>query len=86
MLQCRLEFGYPGRSDVTGFVENHPDVIVNQDVTHAADAFPIEVTTNGLAGHLNIADDCVLQLLRRHKLFFAGPDEAGSAVAALRMW
>ncbi len=55
------------------FVENHPDVIVNQDVAHAADAFPIEVTTGGLAGHLDIAADCVLQLLRRHKLFSAGP-------------
>ena len=42
MLQYRLEFGYPGRSDVPDFVEIHPDVIVNQDVAHAADALPIE--------------------------------------------
>ena len=41
-LQYRLEFGYPERGHVPDFVEIHPDVIVNQDVAHAADGLPIE--------------------------------------------
>lgn len=37
-----------------------------------------------LADHFDVADDCVLQFLQRHKRFSAGPDEAGYAVAALQ--
>jgi len=39
LIQCRLEFGDPGRGDVPDLVEIHPDVIVDQDVAYAADCF-----------------------------------------------
>ena len=42
------------------------------------------MTTGGLADHLDIADDCVLQFLRCDECFSAGPDEAGYAAAALQ--
>ncbi len=42
LLQSRLEFGYPGGRNVPDFVKVHSDVIVNQDVAHAADRLPIE--------------------------------------------
>lgn len=42
LLQHGLEFGYAGGRDVPDFVEIHSDVIVDQDVAHAADRLPIE--------------------------------------------
>ena len=37
-----------------------------------------------LADHLDVSNHSVLQFLRRHERFSAGPDEAGDAMAALQ--
>jgi hypothetical protein len=42
LIQCRLEFGYPGGGDVPDLVDIHPDLVVDEDVAHATDRLPIE--------------------------------------------
>lgn len=43
LLQSRLEFGYPGGGDIPNFVQIHTDIIVDQNVAHAADRLPVQL-------------------------------------------
>ena len=83
-----------GRMHVPDFIEVDADVVVDEDVAHAADRFPIEwrQAASGflrnafgcLADHFDVADDGVLQLLRGQKGFSAGFYETGDAAAAFQ--
>src|SRR5580765_5389823 len=67
VLQSRLELRDPGGGYVPHFIQIDADLVVNQDVAHAADGIPVQLgktaaricryALGGLADHLDVPDD-----------------------------
>lgn len=81
-----MEFGQPKGRDVPDFLQVDTDVIVYQDIAHATDTFPIQVsqaatgvgrnTFGCFADHLNVSDYRILTDFRGQESFLAWSDDA----------
>ncbi len=94
LLQSSLKLWDARQGDVPDFIEVDTDVIVDQNVPHAADGLPVQLRQaspssgrnplSSLAYDFDVAYDGVLQSLRFQKGFFTRSGEARNAVTALQ--
>ncbi len=93
-LQDGPQLRYSEVSYIPNLIQVNTDIVMNQNVPHAADGFPIQpaqaaASINGNAlgrfsDYLNVSDHGILQFLGFEEYLSSGPDEAGDALATLQ--